>query len=119
MDWSQTSFSVAVKRILYRPINHEKSIIFTSGATESNNLAIQGIARFYKEKGNRIITSAIEHKCVLEACNYLKNEGFDVVVLPVKSNGIVDIDYRLAALQDDRHRFMRLATEGIALTLIL
>ncbi len=78
----------------------EKSIIFTSGATESNNLAIQGIARFYKEKGNRIITSAIEHKCVLEACNYLKNEGFDVVVLPVKSNGIVDIDALKEAIND-------------------
>ncbi|MCR5224676.1 MAG: IscS subfamily cysteine desulfurase [Alphaproteobacteria bacterium] len=78
----------------------EKSIIFTSGATESNNLAIQGIARFYKEKGNRIITSAIEHKCVLEACNYLKNEGFDVVILPVKSNGIVDIDALKEAIND-------------------
>ena len=78
----------------------EKSIIFTSGATESNNLAIQGVARFYREKGNRIITSAIEHKCVLEACNYLKNEGFDVVILPVKSNGIVDIEALKEAVND-------------------
>ncbi|MDR1375265.1 MAG: IscS subfamily cysteine desulfurase [Holosporaceae bacterium] len=75
-------------------------IIFTSGATESNNLAIQGVARFYREKGDRIITSAIEHKCVLEACYALKNEGFDVVVLPVSGNGIVDLDALKKSLND-------------------
>lgn len=77
-----------------------REIIFTSGATESNNLAIQGVANFYKEKGNRIITSAIEHKCVLETCYYLKNKGFDVVILPVNSNGIVDMEALKQAIND-------------------
>ncbi|MBR1734167.1 MAG: IscS subfamily cysteine desulfurase [Alphaproteobacteria bacterium] len=69
-----------------------KDIIFTSGATEANNLAIQGIAHFYKERGNRIITSVIEHPCVLETCKALAREGFDVVFVPVLSNGIIDLD---------------------------
>lgn len=71
----------------------EREIIFTSGATEANNLAIQGIARFYKEKGNRIITSAIDHKCVIEACNAMKHEGFEVVFVPVHKNGIIDLEF--------------------------
>jgi cysteine desulfurase len=68
-----------------------KEIIFTSGATESNNLAIQGVAHFYKEKGNRIITSEIEHKCVLEAFQAMEREGFDVIRIPVLKNGIIDL----------------------------
>lgn len=68
-------------------------IIFTSGATESNNIAIQGVARFHKEKGRRIITSVIEHKCVLEAFCALEREGFDVVKVPVLKNGIVDLQH--------------------------
>ena len=77
-----------------------QEVIFTSGATEANNIAIQGVACFYKERGNRIITSAIEHKCVLEACNAMQRDGFDVVFVPVHSNGIVDIDYLKAAMND-------------------
>ncbi|MDR0968137.1 MAG: IscS subfamily cysteine desulfurase [Holosporaceae bacterium] len=77
-----------------------KEIIFTSGATESNNLAIQGIARSYREKGDRIITSAIEHKCVLEASAALKREGFDVVRVPVLENGIVDLQELEKAIND-------------------
>lgn len=74
-------------------INAEpKEIIFTSGATESNNLAIKGIARFYSNKKNHIITLATEHKCVLDACRHLEQEGFSVTYLPVKPNGIVDIE---------------------------
>jgi cysteine desulfurase len=71
--------------------NDPNEIIFTSGATESNNLAIQGAARSFKAKGRRIITSAIEHKCVLEASQALKRDGFNVVTLPVLPNGIVDM----------------------------
>ncbi|MBQ7673727.1 MAG: IscS subfamily cysteine desulfurase [Alphaproteobacteria bacterium] len=78
-----------------------KEIIFTSGATEANNLAIQGIARFYKERGQRIITSVIEHPCVLETCRALKREGFDVVFVPVLSNGIIDFDYLKTSLTND------------------
>lgn len=70
-----------------------KEIIFTSGATEANNLAIQGIAKFYKERGNRIITSVIEHHCVKETCRALAREGFDVIFVPVLNNGIIDLDF--------------------------
>lgn len=77
-----------------------KEIIFTSGATESNNLAIQGIANFYNERGNRIITSTIEHPCVRETCRALSRKGFDVVFVPVLSNGIVDMDAFREALTD-------------------
>ena len=77
-----------------------REIIFTSGATESCNLAIQGVARFYKEKGNRIITTNIEHKCTLEAFNSLGYEGFDPVFVPVKSNGIIDLEALKNAIND-------------------
>src|SRR3990167_9174259 len=67
-------------------------IIFTSGATESNNLAIKGVAEAYKEKGDHFIVSAIEHKSVLDSCKRLELSGFKVTYLPVKKNGIVDIE---------------------------
>ncbi len=67
-------------------------IIFTSGATESNNLAIKGLAKFYGDKKNHIITVITEHKCVLDACRHLEQEGFSVTYLPVQQNGIVDLD---------------------------
>jgi cysteine desulfurase len=74
-------------------INAEnREIIFTSGATESNNLAIKGIARFYGAKKKHIITVATEHKCVLDTCKHLEQEGFVVTYLPVKSNGLIDIE---------------------------
>ena len=68
-----------------------KEIIFTSGATESNNMAIKGIAHFYKSKGDHIITVCTEHKCVLDSCRNLENEGFRVTYLPVQKNGIIDL----------------------------
>ena len=80
--------------------NDKDEVIFTSGATESNNLAIQGVARVRRERGNRIITCAIEHKCVLESCYALKNEGFDVIVLPVLKNGIIDVKVLEKAIND-------------------
>ena len=69
----------------------KEEIIFTSGATESNNLAIKGVAHFYKEKKNHIITTQIEHKCVLDSCRILEMEGFKVTYLPVGTNGIIDL----------------------------
>ena len=60
-----------------------KEIIFTSGATESNNLCIKGIASFYGDKRKHIITTQIDHKCVLDSCRKLEDEGFDVTYLPV------------------------------------
>lgn len=70
----------------------EKEIIFTSGATESNNLALKGVAHFYREKKNHIITVVTEHKCVLDTCRHLELEGFKVTYLPVQPNGRVDLN---------------------------
>lgn len=69
-----------------------KEIIFTSGATESNNLAIKGVGHFYKESKNHIITCVTEHKCVLDACRHLEEEGFEITYLPVKANGLIDLN---------------------------
>lgn len=71
---------------------NKKEIFFTSGATESNNIAIKGVARFYKEKKNHIITIATEHKCVINSVRDLEQEGFDVTFLPVQKNGLVDLE---------------------------
>ncbi len=70
----------------------EKEIVFTSGATESDNLAIKGVAEFYKDKGNHIITTVLEHKAVLDTCKRLEKEGFVVTYLGVGKDGIVDPD---------------------------
>ena len=71
----------------------EKEIIFTSGATESNNMAIKGIANFYKSGGKtHVITTQTEHKCVLDSCRQLQQNGFDVTYLPVKTNGLIDLE---------------------------
>ena len=69
-----------------------KEIIFTSGATESNNLAIKGVAKFNKHHKSHIITLVTEHKCVLDACRHLEQEGFKITYLPVQKNGIVDLN---------------------------
>ncbi|CAH8644921.1 unnamed protein product [Heterobilharzia americana] len=69
-----------------------KEIIFTSGATESNNIALKGVAKFYYPKKRNIITTQIEHKCVLDSCRVLENSGFDVTYLPVQKNGILDLE---------------------------
>tara|TARA_A100001015_G_C15035190_1_gene735748 strand:- start:1018 stop:2211 length:1194 start_codon:yes stop_codon:yes gene_type:complete len=72
---------------------HEKEIFFTSGATESNNIAIKGIAQFYKNSGkNHIITVATEHKCVINSCRNLEDEGFKVTFLPVQHNGLINLE---------------------------
>jgi cysteine desulfurase len=77
-----------------------KEIIFTSGATESNNLAIKGVAEMYAEKGNHIITAATEHKAILDTCKHLEKEGFRVTYLPVQTNGLVDLDALRNAITD-------------------
>lgn len=69
-----------------------KEIIFTSGATESNNIALKGVARFYAPKKKHVITTQIEHKCVLDSCRALEGEGFKVTYLPVQQNGIIKLE---------------------------
>ncbi|XP_026463957.1 probable cysteine desulfurase, mitochondrial [Ctenocephalides felis] len=69
-----------------------KEIIFTSGATESNNISIKGVGRFYGQRKKHIITTQTEHKCVLDSCRALEGEGFKVTYLPVKTNGIINME---------------------------
>lgn len=78
-----------------------KEIIFTSGATESNNLAIKGVAHFYGDNRRHIITISTEHKCVLDACRHLEEEGFKVTYLPVLANGLIDLSQLEAAINDN------------------
>ncbi len=79
---------------------NSKEIIFTSGATESNNLAIKGVAQMYAEKGNHIITAASEHKAVLDTCKRLEKEGVRVTYLPLKADGLIDLDMLRESITD-------------------
>lgn len=78
----------------------EKEIVFTSGATESNNVALKGVAEFYKDKGDHIITTVIEHKAVLDTCKRLEKDGFRVTYLPVAKDGRVEPAAVEAAITD-------------------
>eukprot|EP00058_Branchiostoma_floridae_P026990 XP_002612481.1 hypothetical protein BRAFLDRAFT_75405 [Branchiostoma floridae] len=78
-----------------------REIVFTSGATESNNISVKGVGRFYKSKKKHVITTQIEHKCVLDSCRALEGEGFDVTYLPVKPNGIIELEKLEAAIRPD------------------
>jgi len=77
-----------------------REIIFTSGATESNNLAIKGVAEMYAEKGNHIITEATEHKAVLDTCKKLEKQGYRVTYLPVLGDGLIDLDMLKESITD-------------------
>ncbi|KAL9020010.1 MAG: hypothetical protein Q9185_002749 [Variospora sp. 1 TL-2023] len=80
-----------------------KEIIFTSGATESNNMSIKGVARFFGRSGKKkhIITTQTEHKCVLDSCRHLQEDGFDVTYLPVQNSGLIDLKELEAAIRPD------------------
>lgn len=78
-----------------------KEVVFTSGATESDNLAVLGVARFYKDKGRHILTSNIEHKAVLDTCHELEKEGFEVTYLPVDREGLLSPDQVREAIRPD------------------
>ncbi|MCX5538526.1 IscS subfamily cysteine desulfurase [Paraburkholderia sp. CNPSo 3076] len=78
-----------------------REIIWTSGATESDNLAIKGAAHFYKSKGKHIITAKTEHKAVLDTCRELEREGYEVTYLDVKDDGLIDLEAFKAALRSD------------------
>src|SRR5712675_314063 len=77
-----------------------KEIVFTSGATESNNLAIKGVAEMYREKGNHVITCVTEHKAVIDTCKKLEKQGLRVTYLPVQKDGRINLDELKAAISD-------------------
>jgi cysteine desulfurase len=77
-----------------------KEIVFTSGATESDNLAIKGVAEMYREKGNHIITCVTEHKAVIDTCKRLEKEGYRVTYLPVQKDGLISLDDLRHAISD-------------------
>jgi cysteine desulfurase len=78
-----------------------KEIVFTSGATESDNLAVKGVAKFYESKGKHIITCATEHKAILDSCHALESEGWEVTYLGVDEDGFISLDELDAAFRDD------------------
>lgn len=78
-----------------------KEVVFTSGATESNNLALKGIAEMYAERGNHIVTQVTEHKAVLDTCKRLEKQGVRVTYLPVKQDGLIDLDQLRDAITGD------------------
>ncbi|XP_020578929.1 cysteine desulfurase, mitochondrial-like, partial [Phalaenopsis equestris] len=78
-----------------------KEIFFTSGATESNNISVKGVMHFYREKKRHIVTTQTEHKCVLDSCRYLQQEGFEVSYLPVRPDGLINLDQLASAIRPD------------------
>jgi len=89
---SEAAVEKAREQIAHLIGANSKEIVFTSGATESNNLAIKGVARFHRDRKNHVITCVTEHKCVLDSCRHLEQEGFDITYLPVQANGLIDLD---------------------------
>uniref|UniRef100_A0A674PCL9 Cysteine desulfurase n=1 Tax=Takifugu rubripes TaxID=31033 RepID=A0A674PCL9_TAKRU len=99
---SETAMETARKQQVADLIGADpREIIFTSGATESNNMAIKGVARFYQSKKRHVITTQTEHKCVLDSCRVLESEGFSVTYLPVQKNGLVDLELLEASIRPD------------------
>src|SRR6266496_4439010 len=77
-----------------------KELVFTSGGTESINLALKGVSEMYREKGNHIVTTVTEQRAGLDVCKRLERQGFEVTYVPVQSDGLVDLDQVLQALTD-------------------
>lgn len=98
---AEEAIEVARTQIAELIHSDEREIVFTSGATESNNLAIKGVAHFYGDQKKHLITAVTEHKCVLESFRSLEQEGFDVTYLPVQADGLIDLDVLKAAFRDD------------------
>ncbi|KAL9284679.1 Cysteine desulfurase [Arabidopsis thaliana] len=78
-----------------------KEIVFVSGATEANNMAVKGVMHFYEDTKKHVITTQTEHKCVLDSCRHLQQEGFEVTYLPVKTDGLVDLEMLREAIRPD------------------
>jgi cysteine desulfurase len=100
--WEGEAAVKQTREILANAINaNPEEIVFTSGATEANNLAIKGVAEAYFSKGQHIVTLATEHKAVLDPCEYLQNMGFEITILPVQKDGLIDLEQLEKALRDD------------------
>lgn len=100
--WAAESAVKAARATIAQAIHAQpEEIIFTSGATESNNLAIKGIAEAYLRQGKHLITIATEHRAVLEPCRYLASFGFELTILPVDANGLLSVDRLAAAIRPD------------------
>src|SRR5437762_4590118 len=97
---AEEAVEVARKQVADLIGANPKEIIFTSGATESNNLAIKGAAEMYREKGNHIITCVTEHKAVIDTCKQLEKQGARVTYLPVQKDGRISLDDLRAAITD-------------------
>ncbi|MBD2343101.1 cysteine desulfurase family protein [Anabaena subtropica] len=100
--WEAEAAVKQAREILAAAINATpEEIVFTSGATEANNLAIKGVAEAYFPKGQHIITVVTEHNAVLDACEYLKTLGFDITILPVEADGLIDLAELQKALRPE------------------
>lgn len=100
--WETEAAVKQTREILAAAINATpEEIVFTSGATEANNLAIKGVAEAYFKKGQHIITVATEHSAVIDPCNYLKSLGFEITILPVKKDGLIDLTELKKALRPE------------------
>ncbi|MEK9673034.1 MAG: IscS subfamily cysteine desulfurase [Rhodospirillaceae bacterium] len=97
---AEDAVEIAREQIAHLIGANAKEIIYTSGATESNNLAIKGVAQFFKDKRDHIITVVTEHKCVLDTCRHLEQEGFEVTYLPVQKNGLIDLELLRKTMTD-------------------
>ncbi|XP_068598440.1 cysteine desulfurase [Brachionichthys hirsutus] len=98
---SESAMETARKQVADLIGSDPREIIFTSGATESNNMSIKGVARFYQSKKRHLITTQTEHKCVLDSCRVLEAEGFRVSYLPVQKNGLLDLEVLQASIRPD------------------
>lgn len=99
--WEAEAATELAREQVARLINADaKEIIFTSGATEANNIALKSVGAFYKDKKNHIITVVTEHKCVLDSARHMEQEGFTVTYLPVQTNGLIDLEVLKAAITD-------------------
>ncbi|MFQ4142204.1 IscS subfamily cysteine desulfurase [Chlorogloeopsis sp. ULAP02] len=100
--WEAEAAIKKSREILAEAINATpEEIVFTSGATEANNLAIKGVAEAYFQKGQHIITVATEHNAVLDPCKYLQTLGFDITILPVQQDGLINLSELEKALRSD------------------
>ncbi|NJL64912.1 MAG: IscS subfamily cysteine desulfurase [Methylacidiphilales bacterium] len=100
--WEAEAAVKNARKILANAINAApEEIIFTSGATEANNLAIKGIAETYFAKGQHIITLATEHSAVIDPCKYLETLGFEITILPVQKDGLIDLNLLEKSIRDD------------------